>query len=528
MEYSFRDFTLNPDKFELKQQGELVAIEPQVFLLLKLLVKNRDKLVSKDEIVQEIWHGGSVSDASISSRIKSARNAIGDDGIKQSIIRTIHGRGFRFLAECSVSTFNPDIKLAENSVSDAEHLPNDTPTQAPAASTKPSIAVLPFEFLGPSSSNSILADAIPHDLIQALSCLNWIFVIARGSTFRFRSATSDVKEIGAALGVRYVLSGSIEKLGNTLVILTELSDTSTGGIVWAEHFALNKDDIHQIRTEITTKVVSSLEVRIPLNETRKARLSVSENLDSWANYHLGLQHAGRYTKTDNEKAITFFERAVRQDPGFARAYAGLSLTSFQTAYMKYDNGNENAALSARRFAERSIELDPLDPFANFTLGRSFTLLDDLECSNEWVARATALNPNYAQGFYARSVTDMLAGKTAAALAHSDRALALSPLDPLKFGMLAGRTMIHMINGDYERAAKAGERAARAPGAHFLVAFSTMIAHSLNKNHSRAQYWADYIRKQRPDANQASFFTLLPISNVKIRQLMSDVLARYGF
>ena len=165
------------------------------------------------------------------------------------------------------------------------------------------------------------------------------------------------------------------------MITTELSDTSTGGIVWAERFTANEDDVHQIRAEIFAEVVSSLEVRIPLNETRKARLSVSENLDSWANFHLGLQHAGRYTKTDNEKATAFFERAVEQDPGFARAYAGLSLTSFQTAFMRYGNGNANAALNARRFAERSVELDPLDPFANFTLGRSFTLFGDLESSN---------------------------------------------------------------------------------------------------------------------------------------------------
>lgn len=528
MEYAFNGFTLNLDKFELKRHGKPVAVEPQVFLLLKLLVQNKDRLVTKEEIVQEIWHGGSVSDASISSRIRSARNAIGDDGTKQQLIRTIHGRGFRFLAETTTKTFSRDVGFLGNPQPNATQLPGDTTLEIPLENTKPSIAVLPFEVLGALPANRILADAVPHDLIQALSCLNWILVIARGSTARFRSPVSDIKEIGTALGVRYVLSGSVEILGHALAITTELSDVSTNGIIWTERFTSDTSDVHQIRTEITTKVVSSLEIRIPLNETRKAHLSVSENLDSWANYHLGLRHAGRFTNTDNQKAIAYFERAIRQDPGFARAHAGLSLTSFQTAIMRYDTRDKNAALDARRFAERSVELDPLDPFSNFTLGRSFMLFDDLDSSSEWVARATVLNPNYAQGFYALGFAEMLAGKPTVALVHSDKALALSPLDPLRFGMLAGRTIIHIIDGDYRRAAEAGERASRSPGAHFLVDFGTMIAHSLNHNHSRAKYWANSIRKLRPDADKADFFTLLPFSKVETKLLMSDTLERCGF
>lgn len=528
MKYLFDKYSLDPEKFELKENDELVAVEPQVFNLLKLLIENRDRMVSKDEIITEVWNDKIVSDASIANRIKFARSAVGDDGNRQQSIRTIHGQGFRFVAQTNVvaKDHNPDSGAQVTFKSKPHSSIN--PAKEYTQSKKPSIAILPFRFLGPPDPKRILTEAIPHDLIQALSRLRWMFVIARGSAFRFRTAVDDPEAVGKALGVRYLLAGSVENHGHKLFVTTELSDTRTGGVIWGDRFSATQDDVHQIRTEIIAKIVSSLEVYIPLNEALNARLSVSENLDSWSNYHLGLQHMYRFTKNDNQKASEYFSQATEQDPGFARAHAGLSFTSFQSAFLRYSGDQKEALLSARQFAERSIELDPLDPFANFTMGRAVMLEGDLESSANWLDRAITLSPNYSQGYYSHAFSDMLAGKTDTSLLHFDTALALSPLDPFVYAMLAGRSLSFVNDGDYQSAAEAGEKAANAHGAHFIVDMIALIAHSLNQDPKKAKFWADKIRNRRPDASQLLFFASFPFSNIGIKNKISNALGRYGF
>lgn len=528
MEYLFNGFTLDPGRFELKERGSLVAVEPQVFGLLELLLENRDRVVSKDEIIEKVWDGRFVSDASISSRIKSARQAVGDDGTAQSIIRTIHGKGFRFVAQVTVTDLDMNAERRARVKSAIQQPSAEEQAKDRPPNTKPSIAILPFLFLGPLDPESVIADALPHDLIQALSRLGWLFVIARGSSFQFRGAGVDVQEIGKALGVRYVLAGSVEILDNALAITTELSDTRTGGIIWSDRIVEKHDGVHQVRAEIVARVVSSLEVYIPLNEARNARLNVSENLDSWSNYHLGLQHMYRFTNQDNARAADLFRRATEQDPGFSRAYAGLSFTSFQSSFLKYDDGQADALLDARRFSERSIELDPIDPFANFTLGRAYLLDGELDTSLGWLDRAIALNPNYSHGYYAHAFTDMLSGNTGVSLTHFDKALALSPLDPFVYAMLAGRALSFVNEGQYGSAAEAGEKAARAPGAHFIIDMIAVIAHALNEDQEKAQFRADKIRNRRPDASEALFFDSFPFSNTEIKHRISHALTLYGF
>lgn len=528
MKYLFGNFSLDPEKFELKEHGELVAIEPQVFMLLSLLVENRNRLVSKDEIIATVWNDGIVSDASIANRIKLARAALGDDGTRQKSIRTIHGQGFRFVAKTTSVATEQDPGHEVQTAGSVKPLRIDSPVEEHTQNKKPSIVVLPFRFLGPPDPKRILTEAIPHDLIQALSRLRWIFVIARGSAFRFRTEDHDPQAVGKALGVRYLLAGSVENHGNRLVISTELSDTRTGGVIWGEQFTAAQDDVHRIRMEIVAKVVSSLEVYIPLNEALDARLCVSENLDSWSNYHLGLQHMYRFTKNDNEKAAHYFSQAAEQDPGFARAHAGLSFTSFQSAFLRYSNRQKEDMLDARRFAERSIELDSLDPFANSTMGRALMLQGDLESSAHWLENSITLSPNYSQGYYSSAFSDMLAGKTDTSLPHFEMALALSPLDPFVYAMHAGRSLSFVIDGDYQRAAEVGEKAARTPGAHYIVDMITLIALSLNRDQEKAQIWADRIRTRRPDASQALFFASFPFSNSGIKDKISEGLGRYGF
>ena len=387
MIYRFGAFELDTDRFELREGGEARPLEPQVFALLALLVQNRERLVSKDELLEKIWHGRIVSEAAVSSRVKSARRALGDDGRAQRFIKTIHGQGLRFVG---------DVALAAVESGDI--------------ASRPSIAVLPFRLLGDPGRYAAIADALPDELIAELSRLRWLFVIARASSFRLRESNVGVEQIGRLLGVRYGLSGTLQIAGSSLAVTVELVDTRDGGVVWADRFAGSLDDVHAFRAEILSRVLTALDIRIPLHEAERARLAAVEDLDAWSAYHLGLQHMYRFTRKDSAAAAALFEQAVARDPNFARAHAGLSFIHFQTAFLLHPQDRAGAVARARRCAERGLELDPLDPFVHFTMGRTFWLEGDLESSLVWLERATSLSPNYAEGIYARAWADTLAGR----------------------------------------------------------------------------------------------------------------------
>lgn len=518
MRYRFEPFELDTDAAELRVDGAARAIEPRVFALIALLVENRDRLVSKDELLEKVWDGRIVSDAAVSSCIKSARQALDDDGQSQRVIRTIHRKGLRFVAEVRV-------------VADATAAPataTDAASPLPEAFTRPSIAVLPFELVGDAGRYAPVADALPHELISDLARLRWLHVTARGSSFRLRPPGIDVGEVGRLLGVRYCLSGTIEVTGRQLALTVQLADTRDARVVWADHCSGSLDDVHAIRDDLRTHILTALEIQIPLHEATLARLRATEDLDAWSAYHLGLQHVFRFNRADNAAAAALFAQAVARDPGFARAHAGLSFVHFQTAFLRHSNDVPGEILIARRHAEHALELDPLDPFVNFTMGRSYWLDGDLDGSQPWLERAVAISPNYAQGIYARAWTESLSGHGVEGRRDVDLAMRLSPLDPLYYAMLGTRSFTHLLLGEDLEAAQWAERAARAPGAHVMIAMIACAMHTIGGDPARAAAWAANVRARNPVLTRADFFRSFPMKPDAMRARLDAALARHDF
>jgi len=494
MIYQFGPFELDMAKVELREGEKTRNLEPQVFALLALLVENRERLVSKDEIIDKVWDGRIVSDAAVASRIKSARQALGDDGKSQRFIRTIHGQGYRFIASARASRGIEPI--------DTTDLAGVTLVRAAAKGTAAAIT--------------------------ELSRLRWLFIIARGSSFRLQTADSDIREIGALLRVRYGLSGTVEVLDRNIVVTLELIDTQDGGIVWADRFSGRIDDVHALRDDIRSRVLMALEIQIPVHEAGLARHRATENLDAWSAYHLGLQHLYRFNRLDNVTATGLFRRAVAQDPAFARAYAGLSFIHFQTAFMGYSDDIATEIGQARRFAERGVELDPLDPFVNFTMGRTYWLEGDLETSLGWLERSTTISPHYAQGIYACAWTEALATRAQEGRAHVDLAMRLSPLDPLHYAMRATRALTHTAMGEDVEAAIWADRAARSPGAHVLIAMIAAAAHALSLDGARAAYWTANVRERNSSLTRADFSRAFPMQSEPMRVRVLHALEQLGF
>jgi len=516
MIYAFGDYRMDVAARELRRADAAVRLEPQVFDLLHLLIENRDRVVSRDELIERIWGGRSVSDAAVSSRIKSARQAIGDDGARQLLIRTHHGVGFRF-----VGAMTPAPSASVIVPMDVRELA--VPTLGEAASTRPSIAVLPFQLVGGEGPYSAIADGLPHDLIVELSRLHWLTVIARGSSFQFRGPSVTPDQVGAALGVRYALTGVAEIEGPRLSLTVEVCDTRAATVIWGEAYRCHLEAVHEVRGEIARAVVSALEMYIPLAEARRAL--AEPHLDAWAAYHLGVAQMYRFDPEGSRRAAALFEQAIAREPAFARAHAGLSFAHFQGAFQRFAPNRPAAIEQARRSAETALALDPLDPFCNLVLGRTCWLTGDLEGALPWLDRAVDLNPNYAQGKYAGAWTRTLLGEGRTGRELVAAAEALSPLDPLLYGMRGVRAFSHMILDEPEEAALWGERAARTPRAHALIEVVAAIGHGLNGDDGQARKWMASALRRQPVLDRHAFFEAFPFRDAAAHARIERVLRR---
>jgi DNA-binding winged helix-turn-helix (wHTH) protein/tetratricopeptide (TPR) repeat protein len=519
----FGDFEIDPEKGELRKAGAPVHVGPRTLSLLHLLASNHERLVSKDEIIENVWGGRVVSDSAVSTAIKEARKAVGDDGTRQEIIRTVHGVGFRCVAEVRlVGASLPLPGGVELRAAHSDSLISD------AFGGRPSIAVLPFRHLNAERADDPISDAIPAELISALSRLRWLAVTARGSSFRFRGTDDAPQTVRDLLKVRYCLTGLLEDFDTSISANVELADTETGNVIWGDQFTFQRENVHEIRAQIASSVIAALEVRIPLNEANLARMRTPGSLDAWAEYHLGLQHMYRFNRRDNAISEGHFQSAVAQSPGFARAHAALSFTAFQDAFLQYSGDPTKSIERARESAEKSLELDFLDPFANYSMGRVSWLMADLEGASGWLERSVEISPNFAQAHYLRALMDALAGQSDTVRPTNAMAMSLSPLDPLHYAMLGTHAMSYINEGNFEEALGWAEKGARAPGSHHLLAVLAAVANQLAGKSERAAYWVADVRKRRSDMNSQSYFQSFPFADTEARSRMADALQLLGF
>ena len=508
MRYRVGEHVLDLRKFELRKNDVLLPAEPQVLSLLFHLVENRDRLVSKDELVATIWGGRAVSDSAISSRIKTARQLLGDDGDAQRLIRTIHGRGFRFVGDVSADAGAVPVRPLD------------------PADSKPSIAVLPFDCTDPRLST--ISDGVPHDLIVGLSRLRSLTVIARGSSFRFRGWSGDLAQVGATLGVAYCLTGTVHAAADRVAVAVELVDVATSSALWGDLYEGDLNNLHDIRERILAEIIGTLDLQISRHEAERARLRSPEDLNAWSAYHLGLQHVFRFNRTDNAQGLDYFEQAIARDPGFSQAHAGVSFARFQNAFMQYSEDIDDEVAGARRSAEIAIELDEQDPTANLMMGRSLWLEDRLESSIPWLERSIALSPNYAQAIYSRAFTHLLMSESRSGHEKAEAALRRSPIDPLRYAMLSCSGFNEAILGREAEGAVLVDRAAREPRAHVMIAAMAAICHVWAGNQPAASEWAEDIRSRDPNLTTDVFLTSFPFRDGPVRQRVTKALTELGF
>jgi TolB-like protein len=380
------------------------------------------------------------------------------------------------------------------------------------ASTAPqrrSIAVMPF--IDHSAATRIrggTADALAHDVITRLAKLRTLFVIAQGTVFSLHDRHIGAEEAGRILDIDYVVSGSVRAQGNRLAISVELAETRSARIVWAETYNRAADDAFIVLDEIGDRIVASIAAEIETSERNRAVLKPPNSLDAWEAYHRGLWHMYRYLKTDNDEARHFFQAALRLDPTFSRAHAGLSFTHFQDAFQNWEK-REPAVERAYEAAVQGLLADERDPAVHWAMGRALWLRGRAAESMIELERSIDLSPNFALGHYNVSFVHSISGDARAAISHSDHSRDLSPFDPMLFGMLATRAMALVRLGELEEAADWAIKAAARPNAfphiHAIAAFTLALVGSLDQAHA----YAAAARKTAPRYGITEFLTTFP-------------------
>ena len=456
MTLRFGQFYLDTERLELRHNDRPVTIEPQVFDLLRLLIENRDRVVSKDEIIDVVWSGRIVSEAALSSRVNALRRALGDDGNRQEYIRTLRRRGFRFIypdvidespTEDRNKTTDIEARGASDPARDIGRLP---------LPEKPSIAVLPFTNLSGDRDQDYFAEGIADDIITALSRFHWFFVIARNSSFTYRGKTVDHQVVARELGVQYLLDGSVRRDSNRVRIVAHLIDAPTGRYIWTERYDRDLHDIFAVQDEIAGAISSAISPSFALAEALRIQNKAPESFDAWDYAIRGNWHLWHLDKDSLSQARKNFEAAIEIDPMSVLALSGLALTcSWQVVWGWAGDPSETREL-ADKSARRAVAANEYDAWAQAALSTVHLHRRRLELAERAARRAVELNPNMAFAELALGAALGWSGQYDEAIERINSAERLSPRDPAHSWFTLQRACAAFVAGDYKEQIKWAE------------------------------------------------------------------------
>jgi TolB-like protein len=455
VQFVFADHTLDGDRRELRCGAQPIAVEPQVFDLLMYLVQNRDRVVSKDDLIASVWGGRIVSDSTLTSRINAARKAVGDSGGEQKLIRTIARKGLRFVGEVHTQS-NGDEPAHATSPPDQLR---EQPRPALPLPDRPAIAVLPFTNMSGDPEQEYFSDGISEDIITALSKLRWFFVIARNSSFVYKGKAVHMNQVAEELGVGYVVEGSVRKGGDRVRITAQLNDVATGSHIWAERYDRSLADVFAVQDEITEAIVAAIEPKLYAAENFRARRKPPDSMDAWDLVMRALSHYWRVTRQDSIVAQALLEKAIAIDPNYGQALGVLAASHTFSAHMGWEDMAASAPV-AERAALAAIRADGEDPWAHQALAVVYLLARRFDDSLAEFELALRLNPNFslAQGFYGLALSYW--GRWEEGDEAARRALRLAPRDPFSAIYTGIAAYSQFIGRNYDEAMRLSRDAIR--------------------------------------------------------------------
>jgi len=448
---AFGDHRLDIKRRELRRGTELIDLEPKVFDLLAFLVQNRDRVVSKDDLLQQVWGGRIVSESALTTRLNAVRRALGDDGTAQRLVRTITRKGIRFVGDVTeISDPATPAVAATRSIAQ------------PLVAPRMSIVVLPFANLS-NDPEQYFADGITEDLTTDLSRIRHSFVISRNTAFTYRNKPVGTKQIGRELGVRYVLEGSVRRSSNKVRVSAQLIDAETDAHLWADQFDGDISDLLALQNEITSRIAITLNVEL----SRREAASPTNNPDALdyilrgraAYWKTGLQSRNLFAET-----LGLYERALALDP---RSVEAQSQVANMLAIRAGNGWTESPASDFRRaeeLVEQALAASPRDYLAHYAKGSVLRFQGRCDQAIPEYERALESNPNWLNSLDFLAACKMMTGAMETAISLEQQAMRLGPRDPYIGNFYSRIGQAHLLLGQTDEAIVWFEKAAGAiPG-----------------------------------------------------------------
>jgi TolB-like protein/Tfp pilus assembly protein PilF len=457
MGWRFADCVLDLDRFELRRDGQPVPLEPQAMRILIELIEHHDRVIAKTELLDSVWGDRFVSESALTTQIKELRRAVGDNGRDQRIVRTVHGRGYMFVAP----------------VEDDHPVPTRPP--GPAAGANPVLAVLPFANLSTEPGHEHVADGLTHDLITALSKHRWLRVLARATAAGYVGRADAAERLRDELGVDYVVEGTVRLGSGRLRVTASLTATTDGVSRWAERYDRTVEDLFDVLDEITEVIAATIEPEVGAAERDRVRRRPPADLRTWDLFHIGLAHFFRFTAEDNLEAQRLLAQCRALDPDFADAHAWwayatvLGMVYWQT---EPDAETLDAALDA---THRALTMDEHNAVFHMLRGRVQLARREYASALAENRRAVELNPTFAAAFCGLGDSLCYEGRYEEAIVQFRRSVALGAHDPQRWAFLSYGALALLFAERFDEALDWAERAAALPSCQYWTTAHRLVA-----------------------------------------------------
>lgn len=439
MHYQFGDCWLDSESLEFARNGASRALEPQVFRLLLCLIENRGRVVSKDDLIEMVWDQRIVSDGALNTGINAARNAVGDDGKTQAVIKTFPRRGFRFVADV--------IEAVPASPAPAK-------PEALSLVGKPSIIILPFTNLTGDPDQDFIADGLRVDIANVMVRVSGVFIIAMTSSNLYRGKS--IEEATNEMGVRYALEGNVRRAGKLLRISTTLTDTELGEIVWAEQFDRELDEAFEVIDEVIGKILTAMNVKLVAGESARVWHQTLKDLRSLEAFYRGVHEFFKMDKSSISEARRHFELVARLHPESSIGPTWIASTHWYEHQRGWSESREESKRLAKEWAEKAISLPDKDGMAQTMLCYIHLLDRDFDAALEAGKKGVENRPScvHSNAFYANALH--YCGEQQKARYFIELAMRYSPIHPAYYHDILASTC--RATGDLDRAAEEAQMA----------------------------------------------------------------------
>ncbi len=541
-----------PGLNQIERDDQIVTLEPKVMGLLVVLATRGGEVVSRDELMAAVWPGVVVGDNALTQVVIKLRKALGDTAREPSYVQAIAKKGYRLVATVQRPDETTGVAPSPGPSKSTPSAP--TLTSRPASgwwlaaaaiavgvavvagyvskargpepaqlqsdrisdTTAPTVAVRPFDEIDPEPNRPVMARAISADLMTDLSKVSGIRVIGGGS---------EAARSGETEHPGYVLTGAVQHSGDRLRLNVLLTESATGRPVWSDRFDRHVTDLFSVQDELVRNILKSLPVKVSEAETLRIAKRSTRNLRAWEQF-VQAQAALLVRRSEsNERARALYWDAIRLDPAFSRAYAGLAMTYALQAQQGWVGNTEGALARAFEFAQTAVKMNPDLPEAHWVLAFAHTQRRQPEEALQNVNDALRLNPSFADGYALKAGIETYLGRPADSVALLRLAQRLNPEAGSLYFLLLGRAY-YFLGDDEQAQLNLGQALER--NAENLEARVYLAASLWRKGDRDAAHWeVNEIHALEPDFRADTWLATYPLTDPAERQRLRGALAEIG-